>query len=243
MVNVFKRLIISVLETKANALLTEGKVQQAIRLYDKIIKMNSTKAKIYWNKMAGHITLKEFDQALECIDSLIYLQPDNEEFYCEKASILSLINPKRFEEAIDYCNRAIEIESNCAEAYFRKGFALAGLHQYDEAENCYNKVIELSKENHRLYLNKAIVFLKKKMYQEALELCDKSMELSFADKSNLGLAYFTKSRIYANLNLKNECIDHLKKAIEISKECKEFVSKCEEFEFIKDEKDFIKVML
>lgn len=240
--NIFKRLIISILETKANVLLTDGKVQQAIRIYDKIIKMNDTKAKIYWNKMIGHITLREFDQALECIDRLIYLQPYNEDFYCEKASILSSINPKRFEEAVDCCNLAIEIEKNCAEAYFRKGFALAELNQYDEAESCYNKVIELSMESHRVYLNKAIIFLKKKMYNEALELCDKSVKLSCEDKSNLSLAYFTKSRIYASLNLKNECIECLDKAIKISKECKDFVSKCEEFEFVKNEKDFMKIM-
>ncbi|UYZ38020.1 tetratricopeptide repeat protein [Clostridium beijerinckii] len=243
--NIFKELVISIIESKADTLLSSGKarkIKQAIRLYNKIIKIVDTKANIYWNKMIGYIILKEFDQALLCVDRLIGLEPNNAKFYNEKASLLCSSNLQRYEEAIDYYNTSIEIQNDYSDAYFGKGIALASLHKYDQAEVCYNKVLELAPENFDIYPNQAIVYLKRKMYKKALELCDKSIELSYQTKSSLDFAYFTKSRIYAMMNLKDECINNLCKAIKINNSFKDYVPKCEEFDNVKDDKDFISVL-
>ena len=243
--NILKELVISIIEPKADTLLSSGKarkIEQAIRIYNKIIKIDDTKTNIYWNKMIGYIILKEFDQALLCIDKLIGLEPKNAKFYNEKASVLCSTNLQRYEEAIDYYNMSIEIQNDYSDAYLGKGIALACLHKYDEAEACYNKALELSPKNSDIYTNKAIIYLKRKMYKEALELCDKSIELSYKTKLSLDFAYFTKSRIYAMMNLKDECINNLGKAIKINNSFKDYVLKCEEFEIIEDDKDFIKVL-
>ena len=243
--NIFKEVVISIIQPRADTLLSSRKarkIEQAIRIYNKIIKIDDTKTSIYWNKMIGYIKLKEFDQSLVCIDKLIELEPNNAKFYNEKASLLCSMNLQRFEDSIDYYNLSIEIQNDYSDAYFGKGIALACLHKYDQAEACYNKALELSPENSEIYPNKAIIYLKRKMYKESLELCDKSIELSYKTKLSLDFVYFTKSRIYAMMNLKDECINNLGKAIKINNSFKDSVLKCEEFETIKDDKDFIRMI-
>ena len=49
----------------------------------------------------------------------------------------------RYEDSIADCNRAIEINPNCADAFYLKGQACAGLHRTEEAVSNINRAVEL----------------------------------------------------------------------------------------------------
>ena len=56
---------------------------------------------------------------------------------------LALHNLGKYDEAIKYCDKAIEINPNFAWAWINKGNALFELGKYDEAVKCYDKAIEI----------------------------------------------------------------------------------------------------
>ncbi|WP_291637376.1 tetratricopeptide repeat protein, partial [Clostridium sp.] len=146
---------------------------------------------------------------------------------------------QRFEEAIIYFDIAIKMKNDYSEAYFGKGIALVLMLKYDEAEACYDKVIELTPKDSQIYSNKALLLLKKKMYNEALELCDKSIRVKYNTKLGIAFAYFTKSRVYAMMNKKKECIANLSKAIRLNPVINQKVHECKEFDCIRNDEDFI----
>lgn len=48
----------------------------------------------------------------------------------------------KYEEAIEFCNKAIRLQPDFVEAYQTKGFALSSLGKYGEALNCYQLALE-----------------------------------------------------------------------------------------------------
>ena len=49
-----------------------------------------------------------------------------------------------YNEAINCFDRAIQLDSKFANAYFNKGFSLDAIGKFKEAIDCYDKVIELN---------------------------------------------------------------------------------------------------
>ena len=46
-------------------------------------------------------------------------------------------------KTVEYCNKAIELEPNNADAWYYKGWALGNLARFDEEIECLDKVLEL----------------------------------------------------------------------------------------------------
>ena len=51
---------------------------------------------------------------------------------------------RRYEEAIERYDKAIEINPNLFEAWKKKGDAFCGLEKYDDGINCYDKALKIS---------------------------------------------------------------------------------------------------
>ncbi len=51
---------------------------------------------------------------------------------------------RRFEEALECLDKAIEIEPNYAQAWANKGAVMQGLERYEEAIECFDKAIEIT---------------------------------------------------------------------------------------------------
>jgi len=71
-----------------------------------------------------------------------------------------LNNLGRFEEAIQYAEKALKLNPRSGVAYSNKGFALDALGKLDEAIECYDKAIELSPTYTNAYYNKSIAVSK-----------------------------------------------------------------------------------
>lgn len=88
-----------------------------------------------------------------------------------------LNNLGRFEEAIQYAEKALKLNPRSGVAYSNKGFALDALGKLDEAIECYDKAIELSPTYTNAYYNKSIAVFKMGKTEEAIELLDKVLEI------------------------------------------------------------------
>ncbi len=84
----------------------------------------------------------------------------------------------KFEEAIKYFNRAIEINPNLYHTWYEKGNSLGILGEIDEAIECYDKAIELKPEFHEAWFNKAILYADKKNKMKMLNCLSKAIELN-----------------------------------------------------------------
>lgn len=88
---------------------------------------------------------EKFQEALECYDKAIRLNPDEPALYCNRAATYN--NLKKFNEAIEDCNMALSLNRSYAKAYIRKGFAYERLKNNKKALKSYKKACQLEPEN------------------------------------------------------------------------------------------------
>ncbi len=100
---------------------------------------------------------------------------------------------KRYTEAIEAYDKAIELKQEYAYAYNNRGLAYFALNQNEKAIANYNKSIELKPENFKAYNNMGLVYEALKQYEKAIVNYDKAIELKqeYAEAySNRGIAYY-----------------------------------------------------
>ena len=73
-------------------------------------------------------------------------------YYFDKANIFCLEG--KYEEAIVYYNKAIELDPNNSAAYYNKGSVKADLGEYEEAIKYYDMAIELDHNYTYAYNNR-----------------------------------------------------------------------------------------
>jgi tetratricopeptide (TPR) repeat protein len=114
----------------------------------------------------------------------------------------TLLNDKKYNEALNLLNRVIEcsqfellLNTVKSEAYFNKGFALWKLNINSEAINCFDKAIETNSMNSFAYLFKSFSLANLANYSEAQESFDKATKynakvFSLLAYSNGPIQYF-----------------------------------------------------
>ena len=115
------------------------------------------------------------------------------------------------EEAIKLCDKAIEIDSDCADAYCYKGLALADLEKHGEAIICYDKAIELVPNYTDAYNGKGSALYNLGRYEWAIKYCDKAIAID----PNYANAYYLKGNALANLEKYGQAIICYDKTIEL----------------------------
>ena len=102
---------------------------------------NSNDAWGWRNKGGALYSLGKYDEAIECYDKSIEIDPDNPVVWNNKGLALNLLG--KHNEAIASYDNAIKIDPNDADVWNNKGLALHALGNDDEAKKCYNKSREL----------------------------------------------------------------------------------------------------
>jgi tetratricopeptide (TPR) repeat protein len=86
---------------------------------------------------------------------------------------------KRYEEALPYVNRALELSPRFCLAWINKGIALKNLGRLDEAIECYDKVIgEINQNYKKAWYNKAVSLMLKEDIAGASQCVEKALEIS-----------------------------------------------------------------
>jgi len=92
---------------------------------------------------------------------------------------IALAELGKYEEALEACNKATEIDPQYAEAWNIKGIALCNLGRHEEALDAYNRAIELDKYDALSWYNKGVALDKLGRYEEALEAFNKAKRLDW----------------------------------------------------------------
>ncbi len=118
---------------------------------------------------------------------------------------------KESQKAIADYNKAIELKSDYALAYYNRGNAYDDLREYQKAIADYSKAIELNSDYATAYNNRGIVYKNLKDYQKAIADYTKAIEL----KPDYASAYYNRGNAYDDLREYQKAIADYTKSIRL----------------------------
>jgi tetratricopeptide (TPR) repeat protein len=160
----------------------------------------------------------EHDKALNLYEEAIAISPDFANAYAEKANVLRY--QYKYQEALDFANKAIDLDENCWLGHFQKVRALAGLQKTEEAEEFFtNFIADFYLRNPNKYDNNeeflfqlATILCELKHYTEAIESFDELIKID----SNKPIYYNNKASCFYYLKEYEKAIECVTKAIELN---------------------------
>ena len=161
-----------------------------------IVKVPNTVELDSWEWNNGGISfssLSQFEQAIECYDKAISIDPRNGGAWSNKGNALRLLG--RDSEAMGCYNNAIKINPSNARVWCNKGFLLCKLGQFDDSLRCLRQALDIKPMNS--YIASQIVGclnIGKFKRAEIRAVCQKIISLNLKPYDvdglfNLGLCY------------------------------------------------------
>lgn len=148
--------------------------------------------------------------AKKYIDLAIEAKPNHPYSHTIRADINNYF--KNYEEAIEDCNRALELNHSLKEAYGNRSIAYWYLGYKEQAYMDLDKVIELTGgTDAKAYHNKAIYYKDDNKYNEALEYYNKAIELD----ANYSFAHYNRAKLLILMNNREKACQDLQTALEL----------------------------
>lgn len=122
-----------------------GKNQEAIELFDNVLKLDSNNVDALLNKGIALNDSEDYENAMECLDKVLKLDPDNIDARNIKG--YSLRNSGENNKAILLLNEALKLDPEFIYALVNRGSAYFNLNNYKEALNDFNGVLNRDKDN------------------------------------------------------------------------------------------------
>jgi tetratricopeptide (TPR) repeat protein len=229
---------VDILNLKTLSLIFIKRYDEALECSNRVIKLNPNDASVWMSKGLIFQDLKKDDEALECWKKAVDIDDNyvntclsnKDHFFSNymgyNNSVLSrLISAKlsgkgialeflkRYDEALECSNKALELDSKNLDNINIKSWALNGLKRYDEALECSNKALELDSKNAWSFTNKSWALNGLKRYDEALECSNKALELN--QSLNNFSAFCNKATALNGLKRYDEALECSNKALEL----------------------------
>ena len=120
-------------------------------------------------------------------------------------------NQNKWELAIAYYTKAIEIHPNYAKAYNNRGNIYRDLNQWNLAAADFNKAIEINPNYTKAYNNRGLLYKKQNQWDLAVADFNKAIEIN----PNYAKAYNNRGLIWIELGDKQRGIDDLQTATQL----------------------------
>jgi predicted amidophosphoribosyltransferase len=156
------------------------KPADSLRNYDAAIKASSSLSGTedvpsysdlpWYSKGAALTILGRYDEALECIDVALKINPDNEIAWVNRGTALTRLG--KHKEALRSFNQAIKQNPSYEVAWNNKGNTLARLKRYDEALKSYDMAIEIDEMYREAWVNKGYILARMGRYEDAARCAD-----------------------------------------------------------------------
>ncbi len=167
----------------------EGKYQDAIQNYKKIIfnKPNNTKA--YYALATTYNKLGRYEQAIEIYQKLTQIIP-NEVTPLYNLGI-AYSKAGQNQEALNTYRQAIKLDNSHVDSHFALGVSLSKLKYYKEAVETYKQVLSLKPDHASAYYNLGVAYRNLSRYLEALDNFKQALRYKSTAEThyNLGLVY------------------------------------------------------
>ena len=178
----------------------------------------------------------------------------------------------RYEIALDYFDKAINIDKRIFEVFYSKGVTLGRLKEHEKALTCFEKAIEIYPEHVDSWIGKAVALYKLEKCEQAIECCDKALEIeprSYRACNNKGVfllqskqyseaircfenaleinptfanAFYNMACSYALQKETEKAVDCLEKTININPDFKEIAEIDEDFDNLRNNEKFLELI-
>jgi tetratricopeptide (TPR) repeat protein len=229
------------LYNKALALKKLGTYDEAITYFDKVVAIDPNNINASIGKGNTLYSLGRYDEAIESYDEALSINPnddlakENRDLALKELGNDNEIPPSqndtsdlqdtdalnkkgedlhrlgRYQEAIEYYDRALEIEPNDALVWYNKGTTLGSLEKYDESIENFDRALAIDPNYVSALYNKGIALLHLGRYEEALEYHDRALAID----PNHVKALISNGLALRNLERYNEAIEYYDKALAI----------------------------
>ncbi|KPJ58283.1 MAG: hypothetical protein AMS15_08795 [Planctomycetes bacterium DG_23] len=174
-----------------------------------------------------------FKQAIQCYDNALEIRENYPEALNNKGNALYFL--ARYQEAIAYFDRALELTDNRApEAWNNKGNALAELGRCEEAIECYDYALQLRPDYPEAWNNKGNTLTKFGRHEEAVKCLGTALKI----KKDYPEAWYNMAVGLAELRDKENCIKTLKKAMKLRPRLKDHAKSNPAFAVFWGDEDF-----
>ncbi len=150
-----------------------------------------------------HNTENEFN-------AIITYDLNTKKAFNSKAKIMELQN--EFNKALEFYDKALEIEPNYTIALKNKAILLYDIGKYEEAIESFNKMLKNEPNNWEYTFYKGLLFFSQKRKKEAIELYNNQLKQEITNPED----WIYKGRILLLLKQYKESLHSLDKAVELS---------------------------
>jgi tetratricopeptide (TPR) repeat protein len=184
------------------------------------------------------INEKKYQEAIECYDKILEIDPNNSEIRFWRIWVYHLANHKqdnlqemnvstdtnvliskcvtlhregKYQEAIECYDKALKSDPNNVYVLFYKGVVFSNQGKYQEAIECYDKILEIDPNNVDVLNYKGNALYDQKKYQEAIECYDKTLEVD----SNIVEFLFNKGNALSKQRRYEKALEYYDKVLEI----------------------------
>ncbi len=140
---------------------------------------DSPEAQEAWvNKGAAHAELEEYDQSIGAYKEALRIDDDSEHAATAETNIAyALWEFGRHEQALEHAERAVEIDSRFAEAWYNRGFLLVERGLAEDAVSCFDNAIRLGYRDAGVLEEKARALEEAGEHEQAEEVAERADEL------------------------------------------------------------------
>ena len=174
-------------EKSPNENITFVKNNNAINVYDKILKDDENNYKILNNKGLLLLALEKFTDSINCFEKALEIKPNNHRAWFNKG--FAHIHDENYTDGKKCIIQSFKIDkfadsfkNKLSKYFFDLGWSLYESNRYDDSIDCYDICIICNPTNASFYNCKAISLNDMEEYDKALECYDKALELKPADK-------------------------------------------------------------
>ena len=176
---------------EANLLSDQQKNEEYLDLCDKELSRDEKNADALLHKSVCLIRLKKLEDAIACCDKIL----DGDAFFItdieistaftldNKGFALSLLG--KFEDALEYHDKALAIDDKNEKTFVNKALALGGLGRYEESLKNSEHAISINQNYATAWNNAGYVLHKLGKSKEGLEYVEKALELDPTDQYTL----------------------------------------------------------
>lgn len=122
-----------------------------------------------------------------------------------------LIDLERYEEAVNYCDRALDLDRSDAMVWTNKAVALGRWGKYDEEMSCYERALSIAPALGLAWSNKGYALRERKEYQAALKCLDKAVKFD----PDYPMAWSNRAQVLLDLGELEEAQDCCDRALEL----------------------------
>lgn len=180
----------------------------ALNLANKLVAIRG-KARDWLEKGRCLHNLDRYEEALECYDRAIELDPNYHPAWALRGNVLN--NLDRYEEALASFDRAIALGHDNQFSWFLRGNLLNNLKRYEEALVSFDRAIELDDNYQWAWTAQGITLNSLERYDEALASFDRAIELD----DNCQWAWGVRGIVLNSLERYDEALESLDRAIEL----------------------------